>query len=113
LTSDEWTARRDAGKLVPLHDTTQSARDKTNILDIINGAAPPAESAMPHTWAGDDAQRAAARSPGGGSLGPAAELAAVYQCLLDGGRTPTGESLLRESTVDEMTSRQRAGLKDH
>jgi CubicO group peptidase (beta-lactamase class C family) len=123
LEADEWTAERDAGRLTVLHDTTQSARDRTDLrtdpqVDNLSeiAASPAADvspQSLPHPWAGDDAQRAAAHNPGGGAVGRASDLAAIYQCLLDGGKAPVGQQILRESTVAEMTSRLRVGLKDH
>lgn len=114
MSADEWSAERDAGQLVPLYDTTQSARERTNLLKAAPGdTAGGTDAVMPRPWVGDDATRAEAHNPGGGSLGPARDLASIYQCLLNGGRAPDGTVILRESTVEEMTSRLRTGLKDH
>lgn len=112
MSAGEWTAEQDAGNLVRLYDTTQSARENTNLLELEDASAS-GDAVLPRPWVGDDANRAEAHNPGGGALGPARDLAAVYQCLLDDGRTPDGTVILRDSTVKEMTTRQRIGLKDH
>lgn len=66
----------------------------------------------PGGWAGappDDLlvfNRPAARRvgvPGGGGIAGAAELALLYQPLVNGGMTPRGERLLRAETIDRAT----------
>ncbi len=109
MDADKWTAARQAGELAVLYDTTRAARERIN-LGVEDGHFNEASVAQ---WVGDDAQRASAHNPGGGSIGTASDLAALYQCLLDDGKTPTGAHLLRNSTVEEMTTRQRIGMKDH
>lgn len=109
MDADEWTAARTSGDMAVLHDTTATARERADLMAAGESAA----TVGPPVWKGDDAERAAARNPGGGAIGTAGELASIYQCLLDGGKTQEGVSLLRRSTVEEMTERQRIGLKDH
>ncbi len=118
MNAEDWTAARDAGRLAVLHDTTSSARERIDLTAAAAGKPLAGDPAIDHAhhpsrWVGDDAQRAAAHNPGGGSLGRAADLSAVYQCLLDAGKTPDGSYLLRTETVEQMTRRQRIGLKDN
>jgi CubicO group peptidase (beta-lactamase class C family) len=62
--------------------------------------------------AGLDTERhAAAPRPSGGGRGPARELGRLYEMLLDGG-TLNGVRLLSPQTVDAMTARHRAGIRD-
>lgn len=62
----------------------------------------------PEPHPGWDSLEACARCrPGGGARGPAADLARLYEALLDGGR-----GILRPETVREFTRRHRTGLYD-
>lgn len=114
---EAWQRDVAEGRLAVLHDTTGSAREGIDL----RGAAAGDENALadtdhvhhPRPWVGDDAQRAAAHNPGGGALGQASVLARFYQFILDGTRLPDGTSLLRQETLQQMTSRQREGLKDN
>jgi len=108
MSAEKWTMGRDAGEIAVLHDTNASAREK---MDLHPGAAD--GIAFPGPWVGDDAQRAAAHNPGGGAMGTAADLAKVYEMLSLRGKTPAGTVTLRDTTVEEMTRRQRVGIKDH
>lgn len=117
LEAGDWTAAVNAGHVAVLHDTTSSARERVDLIAAASGQSITGDPATDHVhhpsrWVGDDAQRAAAHNPGGGSLGRAADLAAVYHCLLDGGKTPDGHALLRSQTVEDITRRQRIGLVD-
>lgn len=121
MSAGTWTAARDSGDLAVLHDTTGSAREQIDLRDSVEAVRSGAEeipnvesgSQWPHPWAGDDAQRAEARNPGGGAVGTAQDLAKIYEFLLNGGRVGGNTWLLRQETVREMTARQREGLKDH
>jgi CubicO group peptidase (beta-lactamase class C family) len=62
--------------------------------------------------AGLDTERhAAAARPSGGGRGPARELGRFYDILLAGG-TLNGVRLLSPQTVEAMTARHRAGIRD-
>lgn len=118
MEADEWKAAANAGRIAVLHDTTSSARERTDLTAAVTGESIAGDPATDHAhhpsrWVGDDAERAAAHNPGGGSIGRAADLSAIYQCLLDEGKTPDGRALLRSDTVQELTRRQRVGLVDH
>ncbi len=112
MPADEWTAARLNGELALLHDTTATAREMVDLRPE-SIECDSVESRCPAVWPGESTLRAAAHHPGGGAMGTAKDLATVYQCLLDAGKTPNGLSLLRSSTVEELTSRQRIGLKDN
>lgn len=115
LPEEEWLAGVERGEIAVLHDTNGTARDKMDLRreSLSGDGEPEGGRRVPGPWVGDDGRRAAARNPGGGSLGCAADLARVYECLLAGGKTADGEVLLRRETVQAMTSRRREGLKDH
>jgi CubicO group peptidase (beta-lactamase class C family) len=49
-----------------------------------------------------------AYSPGAGARGPACELGMFYEMMLSGGR-----GIITQESVNELTSRQRAGMFDH
>ncbi|MCA9115065.1 MAG: beta-lactamase family protein [Planctomycetaceae bacterium] len=51
-------------------------------------------------------------SPGGNTWGPVSDLRRFYEMLLARGRTETGDQLLREETVQLLTSRHRTGQLD-
>jgi CubicO group peptidase (beta-lactamase class C family) len=51
-------------------------------------------------------------SPGSSFRGPARQLGHFYEMLLRHGATRWGVQILREQTVQAMTSRQRSGLRD-
>jgi CubicO group peptidase (beta-lactamase class C family) len=67
---------------------------------------PPQAKGMVNTPAGCTECR-----PGANTRGPIGELARFYQMLLNGGELD-GRSILRESTVRDAISRQRAGMFD-
>jgi CubicO group peptidase (beta-lactamase class C family) len=114
MAADKWTKLHDEGNLVQLMDTTKSASAR---LNLISKRDPGVNADNPTPWPGDDAQRAAAHNPGGGAVGRARDLGAVYQMLLDEGLAtgPDGTQtrILSRASVREMTTRQRAGLLDH
>jgi CubicO group peptidase (beta-lactamase class C family) len=91
-----------SGDLAPLHDTVQTARDGK--LDPA-GAAP--------EWPGDNADRAAARNPGGGAIGPACDLCRFYQVLSDLWQGNSEIPLLATNLVRRITARVRHGQLDH
>ncbi len=115
LPEEEWLAGVDRGEIAVLHDTNGAAQDKMDLRPEALAAADKPEGGrrQPGPWLGDDGRRAAARNPGGGAMGCVADLVRIYECLLAGGKTAEGESLLRRETVEEMTSRRREGLKDY
>lgn len=103
MDEESWTAQRESNLLAVHYDTSSTAREEINLAENPTAAQP---------WVGDDARRAAAHNPGGGAVGTAGDLSLLYQFLLDGGRTREGERLVEETTIVEMTRRQRTGMKD-
>lgn len=59
-----------------------------------------------------DAAGMAVLRPGSGTRGPARELGAFYEMLLNGGSGPGGE-ILRPETIELFTRRHRIALYDH
>jgi CubicO group peptidase (beta-lactamase class C family) len=51
-------------------------------------------------------------SPGAGLRGPVSELGRFYEMLWRGGTTPSGQQLVSNTTIQQMTSRHRVGKFD-
>lgn len=99
MSAESYTRMVEADQIALMHDTSATSRDGR----FENGTAP--------IWAGDNALRAAAHNPGGGTLGPARELCRFYEAL---GKIWHGEpGIVSSATVRQMTSRVREGLLDH
>ncbi len=61
---------------------------------------------------GHEKEVCAQPSPGGSMRGPANQLGLFYEMLLNSGRGRNGVQILKEGSVQQMTSRQRVGIED-
>lgn len=87
---ERYRQYRDAGRIGAMWDTT---------------ASPP----QPHGW--DSEERCTRCHPGGNGYGPMRELGRFYEMLLAHGSLG-GRRLLSPQTVEALTARHRAGLRD-
>lgn len=112
MPAEEWTRLAESGELVPLTDCTRTAQSRIDLAPFVRGESASApETGLPGRWSGDTALRAPAHNPGGGSVGPAEDLAKFYQCLLQEGASKT--QVFRPETVAKFTARQRTGMTDN